>query len=80
MVGKTWMMIITNSQWIASLKKMGDKTIASDVYEFMNNITNDLITFLKTGYLVYSYLVILQILKTVLWPSPFTYLSGLKKN
>ena len=45
---------------------MGDKTIASDVYEFMNNITNDLITFLKTGYLVYSYLVILQILKTVL--------------
>ena len=45
---------------------MGDKTIASDVYEFMNNITNDLIIFLKTGYLVYSYLVILQILKTVL--------------
>lgn len=80
MVGKTLMMIITNNQWIASLKKMEDKTIASDDCEFMNNITNDLITFLKTGYLVYSYLVILQILKTVLWPRSFTYLSGLKKN
>ena len=80
MVGKTLMMIMTNNQWIASLKKMEDKTIASDDCEFMNNITNDLITFLKTGYLVYSYLVILQILKTVLWPRSFTYLSGLKKN
>lgn len=43
------MMTITGNQWTASLIRMGDKTIASDDYEFMNNIANDLITFLNTG-------------------------------